>query len=570
MAAYRFSINKYDTTALTALVANLDLDPDWLQKLAKQSDDDRKNYAVFEEWKELPLLKKLQHLPNETNLEILERAILVLELDRRLRRYPDPARRLRNLDELRKACVTYLDECQARRSSPSPAGFVAWANAADLPEAASEDANTVNVLTYHKAKGLEWPVVILADLTQNERATPFCLRETGPLTGFDPLNPLAGRSLTYIPYPFGAKTTLTHKPEVGGEEVDLLEELLQNSELQKTVSKQERQENRRLLYVGFTRARNMLILTLNKKTNTALEKEAKDIQPDAKKEELTQIKAGLMQYEATWLDDLSGENEESLFQWPNNLNGIAFPAVQTLTIGGEVFPFTFRTCEPALPSQNAPQTQYPQHCLPAATGSFLEYRLNPSEAKSQHGQIAGEYSLPTKLDASLDTGEYDLFGNAFHNFVALPEKLRTPAKAEALLQQWGVSKAISPEQLRKASEHLFAFIFQRYGNGDPEAVQIECEVPMTLRKENGQLYQGFIDMLIKTPAGKYVIIDHKTHSRKDDIKKFAAECYAQLAIYRDAVENITRGKVSELLIHLPASAIIYSITSATENAPQSS
>ncbi|MFA6929869.1 MAG: UvrD-helicase domain-containing protein [Lentisphaeria bacterium] len=563
MAAYRYCINHKDTTALTILVANLDLDTNWLKTLSAQTDAERQAQKAFKKWQELPEIKQLRHLPNETNLEILERVIVSLKLDRILSRYPNSARRLRNLDELRQACVNYLSACQSKRSSPSPAGFVAWANAADLPEAASDDANTVNVLTYHKAKGLEWPVVILADLSSEERASPFCLREVGRQDAFDPQNPLAERNLSYIPYPFGDKKKLTYKPTVDSDEVDILSELLQDSPLQKTVTERERQENRRLLYVGFTRAQKMLVLALNKRSSTSLTQEAKKIQAELKARDNVKppsqdtIKAGLLQYEATWLDDLN-ENGISLFQWPK-LENSSLPSEQTLTISGQDFTFTFRSCAPASPCEN----QVPEHCqqsiLPKLPASFLEYRLNPSEVTTPPGQVTRKFELPMKFTTSMKSGDYELLGNAFHNLIALPEKLRTETKAKALLEQWTVADAISATDLLTAVKNLYDFVYQNYGAGEAGKVKIECEVPMTLRLDNGQLYQGFIDMLVKTPDGKYVIIDHKTHSRSDDNEVYAASCYGQLAIYRAAVEKTTSCEVSATLIHLPITGRIYAV-----------
>ncbi len=568
MAAYRYCINHNDTTALVILIANLGLDADWLKKLSKQNTDEQRQ-AVFRTWGELPQIKKLHHLPNETNLEILERAVISLDLDRVLRRYPNPTRRLRNLDELRKACVSYLEECEARRIPSSPAGFVAWANDAELLEAASEDADTVNVLTYHKAKGLEWPVVILADLNQDERATPFRLLEVSENTTFDQENPLAGRSLRYIPYPFGDKSTLAYNPSVDAEEVDLLEELLQGKHLQEKVSTLERQENRRLLYVGFTRAREMLVLTLNKRTDAALTKEAKQIQQtdykdkDRKVPSQKEIKAGLLQYEATWLDDLSDDGEDRLFKWPK-LDDSSLPKSYCMQINGQDFALIFRSCAPAQPVENLAPTQCQQYLLPESTPQQLEYRLNPSEVEKPAGQVIEQFELPIKFSAKLKAGEYDLFGNAYHNFIALPEKLRTIATAKRLLQQWTVENSVAPEDLLEATKNFYDFVHRKYGLGDADKVQIECELPMTLRTADGQLYQGYIDMLLKTHDDKYVIIDHKTHSRPDDSERFAASCFGQLAIYRSAVEKNSSRPVVATLIHLPIAGKIYKVAAAPE------
>ena len=57
-------------------------------------------------------------------------------------------------------------------------------------------------MTYHGAKGLEWPVVVMTELDAPSRGSPFGLTaedEAEP----DWSAPLAGRVLRYWPWPYG-------------------------------------------------------------------------------------------------------------------------------------------------------------------------------------------------------------------------------------------------------------------------------------------------------------------------------------------------------------------------------
>ncbi len=96
---------------------------------------------------------------------------------------------------------------------------------------AEESAEAVHVLTIHKAKGLEFPVVVLPGLHQGTARSA-----QSPLVVYDWSSGLYGLSI-------GQRRTL------GG--------VL----LEATLEERERAERRRVLYVGMTRARDLLVLT---------------------------------------------------------------------------------------------------------------------------------------------------------------------------------------------------------------------------------------------------------------------------------------------------------------------
>jgi len=114
---------------------------------------------------------------------------------------------------------------------------------ASYRQAAAVGENAVNVLTYHRAKGLEWPLVITWDLDQTPKVSPFGLTvdQTRP---FDTTAPLAGRMLRWWP-PVNAK---------------ILEELVAESPQRRDAERRAHEESHRLLYVGLTRARDYLFL----------------------------------------------------------------------------------------------------------------------------------------------------------------------------------------------------------------------------------------------------------------------------------------------------------------------
>ena len=101
--------------------------------------------------------------------QALDLAIRTAGLPDLVRAWPEPGQRLANLEALRAEALAYEQLCDAQNSAATMLGLVAHLAAlGDDTEAgkqaapSSEDA--VTVVTWHKAKGLEWPVVVLSHL----------------------------------------------------------------------------------------------------------------------------------------------------------------------------------------------------------------------------------------------------------------------------------------------------------------------------------------------------------------------------------------------------------------------
>ncbi|MBV5343494.1 hypothetical protein JZU68_07755, partial [bacterium] len=110
-------------------------------------------------------------------------------------------------DALRHACKEYMDLCTARRSAVTVDGFITYIREAEKEQAKGTDEGAVNVMTYHAAKGLEWPWVVLTDLDSPPKSSVFGATVEAA-TNFDISNPLANRSIRYWPWPFGSQGKL--------------------------------------------------------------------------------------------------------------------------------------------------------------------------------------------------------------------------------------------------------------------------------------------------------------------------------------------------------------------------
>jgi ATP-dependent exoDNAse (exonuclease V) beta subunit len=189
--------------------------------------------------------------PSELLNIILERT----DLRRIAAAWGNGSQRLANIDELRRLAVAYEEHSHQQHSAASLGGYLLYLNQllrdGDDRQGASEHGGAVNVLTYHKSKGLEWPAVICLNLDQKLRAEVWG-RAVLPLDeskGVDLSAPLGNRWLRFWVNPYD---------RLGGgiPWVDAL-----NESRWKAIAEEEAgAEEARLLYVGFTRARDYLIL----------------------------------------------------------------------------------------------------------------------------------------------------------------------------------------------------------------------------------------------------------------------------------------------------------------------
>ena len=502
-------------------------------------------------------LQRLKSITNRaidlTPGELLERVIQMLDIDQIIDRLQFPEARRCNLDALRKAANDYLQLASVGGLSPSPAGFLTWIQQADLDAAAAAGDDLVHVMTYHKAKGLEWPIVILYSLDGSLDLGKRIFNNGRALSAdrFRPEDPLSGRLIHYWPTPVGQSKNdelcarlMAAKNAAEGSLVKKLDEL-------DTVDAKNR------FYVGVTRARDQIILAMRTKT----EKKGKKT---------------IMRVNTTWIDDVApgvfhwptveGETKEEDEEWLRKtgftLEGEKWePVAEDLTLETKIF-----SADDSIDTAVTPKPVFLD--LSVQETDFYPAILNPSKEKKTRGTAEPVNDYKSQLP-NLDANELEAitgkgsaatrFGDAFHQYVEYID-LHPQENNEATAKKYLKAHDCASDEnaaaiLVNQTKALYDWI--KNENRWPDG-QILCEVPITLTNSEGQRYQGSIDMLVETDKG-YVIIDHKTHSDEEDDRTYAADQWAQLNIYRQAVEKATGKKVLGTYVHLPTLGKIYKI-----------
>jgi len=449
--------------------------------------------------------------------EALDLAIRVARIPERLRSWPEPAQRLANLEALRAEARAYEDRCLAQRNAGTILGLVEHLSTIggekeENRQATTSSVDAVTVSTWHKAKGLEWPVVILAQLDSTMRdPSPFDVGvESAP--AFDLARPLDGRVVRWIPWPYGKMSA----------NLALLDKATATDWARKEQEAAER-EQLRLLYVGFTRPRDMLVLCgkVTEKSGLAIPR------LDPLVTSAGSVRLGLPFGSAPGLHQVS----VGVHKWPC-----------------QVFKL------PGLPPVRSAITRDPvPWYAPAAVTPRPREKVNPSsEPLPGTARIRGAQSIGSRKAISVSTELYGSLGDAVHAFLAADmygDRDQRTKIATRLLRAYGVEGAVSSDSLLSASDDLHAWVKESYSN-----VKWHREWPVRARVAGppSRLVVGEVDLYLELPDG-FILVDHKSFSGTvAERDRRAVEEYApQLRWYALVLASALKKPLKASFIHLP-------------------
>ncbi len=486
-----------------------------------------------------PVVARLVELRADLSLlapsEALDATLSVLDLASCCARWPDPEQRLSNLDALRAMASLYEARCGERRETASLSGLLGFFDSARAPslllgvEAVTDRQHprqgrqSVTVTTYHRAKGLEWPVVVLASLQRRERRSAFSVLPATSGAGFDPNAPLGGRWIRYWPWPYGSQRKA------------LLAERVEQSPEGTEVREREARERLRLLYVGFTRARDHLVLA---------------------------VRLGKQGPRAAWLEELRDDSGSSVLELPATPSKdrvlIRGPAGEVHTVPARSWVLQPSTSAPPAPVTGAVARWFALAPLPKAAAT---YRIAPSRASQDwpsltSGSAGAAYVTGARLPLGSERPEdWSEVGNSLHAFLAadLPG-LSAEQRLERARRLLDSAQLLEPAALVRASDEL-----HRWANGRWPGAKWHREVAVAgvIETEQGhRRIEGTIDLLLELDSG-VVLIDHKSYpGRQSTWREKALEYAPQLAAYAEVLRMAGHHVLSQWLSYPVAGGVV--------------
>lgn len=541
LAGLRLLLDRRDSLAAATLLHFLeevpaDGAPPWFeQRLRETLSPPTESEGAHVPFSNHPLFLELTKCDqrNLTPALAVQKVIEALDLPGRIPSWGEPTIRFANLDRLLVIAEEFETQSTETSSVPTLPALVLHL---ETMHKGGEDhfpmprgQNAITLSTYHKAKGLEWPVVILSGLGHSHE--PFLWR---PITkGGDPLadNPLEGRFISYWVWPFGNIEGPFERRRKGGP----IENAVQVAPESVEIVENETEEAIRLLYVGFTRAQKKLILA-HKKSDSQTKESGKGY---------------------TWLSKLARVDE---LMSPSSPEGeYPFPSIETTYRIRKCKPFDFEAGDTQNERVNAKGSTWLRPIKKVTPAQIPRFH-SPSEAapsKEPYSwtiQEVGNHRIFPKEDHK---DNYRDFGKALHGFLAAMPSLQTASQevkikvAEKHLAAFKVQTYLGAHQMVQLGDRFFGFLKETY-----PGARLQTEVPVTSSRDQGGYWQGIMDLVLELPSGNLILLDHKSglSPRKDHAAK-ASEYASQLLAYREILTKA--GKTVEAMgIHLSLEGVI--------------
>lgn len=403
-----------------------------------------------------------------------------------------------NLQQIIEYARQFEDHCLKLGLLPNVHGFLSWFDALAENEQDKRGPVTnqlsVNVLTYHMSKGLEWPVVMLTGLDRKHEPDVFQVR----VMGTDNINfddPLKGRSIRFWTWPYkvglyGQKGQYKYK------------EFCEQTEDFASLAEKQALEALRLLYVGFTRARDYLVIAYKEK-------------------------------KLEWLESVLPEGIEALTGKPSE-------AIDRVVTTDNFFKGSYRFWRTVYdgPATSLAETSHELRIYPkGAIKTYPPYFINPSAAEE-----VGEYSFNESAaiggsiqSNGLDIDERSVFGTFIHQFMCAYKLSISDQEAKALIRRlakgYGLTVDALEDQLVVQARQFHKWIQETF-----QPIRLYKELPVMMKKD-GQLINGIADMVIENER-EVILIDYKTFAGNESSLQYKAKTFSgQLQIYQDILRK---------------------------------
>ena len=451
---------------------------------------------------------------------LMETLVVELDVKNVMERWATPIEEsMTDVKALISAAKQYEERNSELAQPATPSGFAMFLEENDVKLPVT--GNGVQLLTLHGSKGLEWKYVFLL---MDETLEPMDVlkHDLYGIHHFHPELPSADNlypqmSIRLMPWIFGARNSNV---------ADSIAQIIYASDYYANLNRHCLEESARLLYVGVTRASEVLVL----------------VPWTAKKE----------------------------FDW---FKRSGLPAAGNIENGDVLgIGVSFNVVKAEYPTEEE-STEEPAakeyHCLnyhadiPSDAGSRS---IAPSGVKGKSDDVSVVYrsNQYIKLNSGkLHGRSYSEVGDCIHNVYAAIESLNQ-AEIEQVIKAHQMGDVLpNTDDIIRAWDNLQGFLNQEFGK--PAASFHER--PFRRLKEDGSLVVGSIDYVYQTSEGS-ILIDYKTFPQVQAVTDPTDEHYAgyyagQLDTYTDALEAAGE-KVIKRYIYYPVSGLLVEVGRAIE------
>ena len=512
LACLKFILNKQDSLSVAELLL---LASDWtIEEIIEDRLAFLQKYPVHYynmEWPANdPFIEQLNNLRISaielSSAETLDLLLESLHLRRIIASWGNQEQRLDNVDMLRKLALQYEEACNRLHTAASLGGFLLWVN--DLEnnqndrQGSGEGPDTINVLTYHKSKGLEWPIVLCHSLEGNLRADVWGIDIVSETEAVDLDNVLGNRWLRYWVNPYADLYRNT-----------ILEERINASPFKVEATQKAMQEEARLLYVGITRARDYLIFPSREKSATKW------------------LNRVWHEGEASY-PTLDPHSHESPWEW----NG-TFLDIDTQTFP---YPRDFRHSEP---EEGPIQFLSPPVGPASHKAYFIDANTEPGDI---HCKLVNEFSYAAAVKTKEEGTEYILakaikaFFTSDRSTYSEEERLQL---AEAVLSRFDMADALQAEAIAQRSKAWNQFLQQKFN-----IKKIYRKYPIRYYEQD-RAFHTILDLLLDTDQGLILIQSSGFPGGKKHWKTKAQSLKSWLFLSKSALQTIFQNGQVRTFVH---------------------
>jgi ATP-dependent exoDNAse (exonuclease V) beta subunit len=428
----------------------------------------------------------------------------------------NPDSRRGNLNLLRKAAEEYASKSAILCVEADVRGFLSFLKDYKTDAKFDNSAAGVKVLTCHKSKGLDWKIVFLCGLDEyKEEETIGGVSVLGPST--------RPESILVIP----------RLPDT-----QWVRECIQANPVSKDALNERRAvkrgEEKRLLYVGFTRAKDVVITV------------AMNDDP-----EVLRVLCPTVRERAVIgpVDDA----QVDIWGVPGLFSRYgAFQQDPAMTAPSVAAPERYKEAGLLLPKE------------PVYGG--IKYH-SPSKYKDPAVQTVADVEDMKYPGHRTDIphGHLDdnVFGDCIHHIFArcAPDNHNgNLAVAASTLEGYGIHDADAAGKVVAAIEDFFVWLEGKYSS----FTSLEREVPFQYTDAKGQVFSGNMDLVWRTANG-CVLVDYKTFpGAKAELfnpgsKHWAGNYASQLSVYADALSASPWGKPLARLLYYPVEGVVVKV-----------